>query len=136
MKPATLLNASGISPGQVSSALGSLDLDHVNIRPAPAWLTWLWGRGISAMAIRTTVYIRAESFDLDPSRLGRLVVHELVHVHQWLQMGVLMFLWRYMVGYLRGRLTGLGHQDAYRTIPIEVEARQIAGRLEGLAHPD
>lgn len=135
MNPITLLTASGIPPVRVSSALPGLNLQRVVIRPAPAWLTRVWGRAISAMALRTTIYIRPDTLQTDPSKLGPLIVHELIHVHQWLQLGVVRFLWRYLAGYLRGRLTGLSHQDAYRAIPLEVEAREVADRLQGPVGP-
>jgi len=38
------------------------------------------------------------------------------------------FLWRYLGAYLRGRAGGLSHQQAYNAIPLEVEARNLAGR--------
>lgn len=70
--------------------------------------------------------------------LGRLIVlhrdhlgdetllrHELVHVRQWRELGVPRFLWRYLSAYVAGRLRGLGHQAAYRAIPLEVEARSL-----------
>jgi hypothetical protein len=132
---ALLLAASGISPAHVSSVLGGLDLDQVDIRPAPGWLTRLWGSTIAAMALRTKIYINADRLDADPSNLGPLIVHELVHVHQWAQLGVVRFLWRYLGGYLKGRLTGLSHQDAYRAIPIEVEARAITSQMQGSIGP-
>ena len=131
MNPATVLTASGISPGQVSSTLGDLNLEQVDIRPAPGWLTRIWGEAVSAMAVRTTVYIRPDTLNADPSILGPLIVHELVHVHQWLQLGVVRFLWRYLGGYLKGRLAGLSHRDAYQAIPIEVEARETSDQLLG-----
>lgn len=135
MKPAPLLTASGISPGEVAAALGGLDLDQVDIRPAPVWLTRLWGKTISAMTLGTRVYVKSASLDRDPSDLGVLIVHELVHVHQWAQLGAIRFLWRYVIGYLRGRFSGLSHQEAYRTIPIEVEAREVANHLQGPIGP-
>ena len=73
------------------------------------------------------------SIFLDPSALGgtmvgsrSLLVHELVHVRQWVELGVLGFLWRYLGGYLRGRWSGLGHREAYLGIELEVEARRLA----------
>jgi uncharacterized protein DUF4157 len=57
-----------------------------------------------------------------------LLAHELVHVRQWRELGAGRFLWRYLGAYLRGRATGLGHQRAYEAIPLEVEARELAGR--------
>ncbi len=57
-----------------------------------------------------------------------LICHEMVHVRQWSELGVPRFLWRYLSAYARGRLSGLDHQAAYRAIPLEEEARRIAGR--------
>ena len=57
-----------------------------------------------------------------------LIRHEMVHVQQWADLGVPRFLWRYLSAYFRGRLRGLGHDAAYRAIPLEEEARRIAGR--------
>jgi hypothetical protein len=57
-----------------------------------------------------------------------LLSHEMVHVRQWEELGVPRFLWRYLSSYLKGRLGGLSHHDAYEAIPLEVEARRVAGR--------
>ena len=131
MSPVPLLTASGILPGQVSSALGGLDLDQVDVRPAGRLLTKLWGNTVSAMTLGTRIYVKPDLLDSDPTRLGPLIVHELVHVRQWADLGVLRFLWRYISGYLSGRFTGLSHPEAYRAIPIEIEARELSARLEG-----
>jgi hypothetical protein len=56
-----------------------------------------------------------------------LLAHELVHVMQWRELGVIRFLIEYIIFYLRGRLRGLGHWESYREIPLEVEARQVSG---------
>ena len=53
---------------------------------------------------------------------ARLLRHELVHVRQWRELGVVRFLVRYVGSYLRWRLRGYGHWAAYRRIPLEVEA--------------
>lgn len=52
----------------------------------------------------------------------RLLDHELVHVSQWRRYGVVGFLCRYLGGYLRWRVRGHVHWDAYRRIPFEIEA--------------
>jgi hypothetical protein len=135
MNPVSLLTASGISPAEVSMALGGLDLDRVTVASAPGWLTKLWGSTVSAMTLRTRIYIKPDLLENDPADLGWLIVHELVHVRQWAQLGVLRFLWRYVAGYLQGRLTGLAHPDAYRSIPIEIEARELAAQLQGPVGP-
>jgi Domain of unknown function (DUF4157) len=57
----------------------------------------------------------------------RLLAHELVHVRQWREEGRLRFVWRYFTAYFKGRYRGLRHRDAYRAIPYEAEARELAG---------
>jgi hypothetical protein len=57
-----------------------------------------------------------------------LIAHELVHVRQWRELGAARFLARYLGAYTRGRWRGLGHRAAYEAIPLEAEARVLAGR--------
>jgi hypothetical protein len=52
----------------------------------------------------------------------RLMRHELVHVEQWRRLGVAGFLIGYLGAYFRWRLLLHGHRDAYRRIPLEIEA--------------
>ncbi len=59
---------------------------------------------------------------------ARLLRHELEHVRQWREQGVLGFLRRYLGAYLHGRMRGLPHWAAYRRIPQEIEAEWIARR--------
>lgn len=79
--------------------------------------------GVAGLTLRRLVMLR-RGYEADED----LICHEMVHVRQWLELGVPRFLWRYLSAYARGRLSGLGHQAAYRGIPLEVEARRIAGR--------
>ncbi|MGI8796179.1 MAG: hypothetical protein ACR2IR_06325 [Acidimicrobiia bacterium] len=58
---------------------------------------------------------------------GDLLGHELVHVRQWRELGPIRFLRRYLGAYVRGRVRGLRHQDAYAAIPLEQEARALSG---------
>ena len=87
------------------------------------------------MTLRATIYVRSSVLERDPATLGLLIVHELVHVRQWAQLGIFRFLWSYLAGYLRGRLTGLSHMAAYRAIPLEVDAREVANQLRGPIGP-
>jgi hypothetical protein len=57
-----------------------------------------------------------------------LLAHELVHVRQWRELGVVRFLWTYLGAYAKARLRGLGHRDAYAAIPLEREARALTSR--------
>jgi hypothetical protein len=60
----------------------------------------------------------------------RLLRHELEHVRQWREQGVVGFLRRYLGAYLSWRLRGYPHWGAYRRIPQEVEAEWLARRAE------
>ena len=60
-----------------------------------------------------------------------LLAHEMVHVRQWRERGVIRFLGAYVGEYLRARSRGLGHWDAYRAICFEVEARTLSVGLDG-----
>lgn len=61
---------------------------------------------------------------------ARLLRHELEHVRQWHEFGVLGFLRRYLGAYARWRLRGYSHLGAYRRIPFEIEAEWIARQVE------
>ncbi len=58
-----------------------------------------------------------------------LLAHEMVHVRQWRERGVVGFLTAYVGEYVRGRLRGLGHWDAYHAISFETEARALSAGL-------
>ena len=51
-----------------------------------------------------------------------LVIHEEVHLKQIKADGVLKFYTRYLYEYVRGRMLGLSHYQAYRNISYEIEA--------------
>lgn len=102
-------------------------LDRIKVRPAPRWLQRLWLGPVSAMTLPWAIYIRPEVLADDPVRLGPLLIHELAHARQWQKLGLVRFTARYLTDYLRGRLRGLSHRQAYLGISLEVEAREIAG---------
>ena len=79
--------------------------------------------GVAAMTLGRLILLRR-----DHTGDAALLAHELVHVRQWRELGAPRFLWGYLGAYLRGRLAGQGHQQAYQAIPLEVEARRLAGR--------
>lgn len=88
-------------------------------RRADHWL-WIGGPvppGASAITIGPVISVRARAAGDE-----RLLRHELVHVEQWRRLGFIGFLVRYVGSYLRWRLRGHGHWDAYRRIPLEIEA--------------
>jgi hypothetical protein len=79
--------------------------------------------GVAAMTLGPVILLRRDHHDDE-----ELLAHELVHVRQWRELGAIRFLWRYLGAYARGRMAGLGHQQSYQAIPLEVEARELAGR--------
>lgn len=81
--------------------------------------------GYAAITIGRLVIVRR-----DAAGDERLLRHELVHVEQWRRYGAVGFLRRYLGAYLRARWQGHGHREAYRRIPLEVEARERSGLSE------
>jgi hypothetical protein len=77
--------------------------------------------GAAAITIGPVVSVRAHA-----ASSSRLLRHEAVHVRQWRTYGVIGFLGRYVVAYLRWRVRGYGHWAAYRRIPFEVEAEWVS----------
>lgn len=131
---ADLINRSETDPARLGALIQPVPLDSVRILRAPWVMRRLWGKGISAMTMRKTVFIDPVAFGWPPARLVALLAHELVHVRQWSRLGGLRFLSSYLVQYLKGRLRGLGHRAAYLDIAYEQEARALAvSALEGQA---
>ena len=94
------------------------DVARARILDVP-WIT----PGVAAMTLGRLILLRR-----DHAGDEGLLAHELVHVRQWRELGPIRFLWRYLGAYFRGRASGLDHAAAYRAIPLEVEARNLAGR--------
>lgn len=89
--------------------------DHVRLIGGPV------PPGAAAITVGPVVSVRRRA-----AGNRRLLRHELVHVRQWRALGVVGFLRRYLAAYLRWRLRGHGHWDAYRRIPLEIEAEWVA----------
>lgn len=120
-----LLADSRLDVDAIRVLTGVSDLGAVEVRPAPRWLTRLWSGRLGGMTLGRRIYLAPGI--AEPDVLGRLLVHELVHVRQWAAAGPVRFLTVYVADYLRGRLRRLPHREAYRSIRYEVEARKIAG---------
>jgi len=91
---------------------------------------WIGGpvpRGAGAWTIGPLVIVRERLADD-----RHLHAHELEHVRQYRRQGMVVFLVRYLVAYLRWRLRGYPHDAAYRRIPAEVEAEWRARRALGI----
>lgn len=77
--------------------------------------------GMAAITIGSVVSIQRRSVGNE-----RLLRHELVHVAQWRRLGAVGFLLRYVGAYVRARLAGRSHLEAYRGIPLEVDAVRLS----------
>jgi len=98
----------------------------LRIERHPDHWRWIGGpvpRGYRAITVGSLISVRRSA-----AADERLLRHELAHVRQWRQFGVLGFLTRYLGAYLRLRLGGYSHAAAYRRIPLEVEAEWAARR--------
>lgn len=63
--------------------------------------------------------------DVPADGWSRLIAHELVHVRQWSDQGVIRFAWTYLTQFVIGLARTRNWQQAYRQIEAEVEARGI-----------
>ena len=97
--------------------------DHVP-RPVAArarlYATRLVAPGYAGTTLGRHVLLRT---DPGPGALSTLVAHELVHVHQYAEHGLVRFLAQYGRDYLRHLVRLRSHDAAYRAIRAEVEAR-------------
>lgn len=129
MNAARILERSSYDLDEVRALVSPVEPEAVNVWPASRWLRMMWRPGISGVAQWRWIFVRPDLLSGDPDRLARLVIHELVHVRQFADQRYVPFMARYVRDYLRCRLSGMDHRDAYLTIPAEVEAREITSRL-------
>lgn len=66
--------------------------------------------------------------DVPPGGASALLAHELVHVRQWAELGVVGFAARYLADFARGLARHRRWAPAYRDIALEVAARDEARR--------
>ena len=80
-------------------------------------------RGSSGMTLGRHVLLRRGEEDRKV-----LIAHELVHAQQFSLRGGPRFLRRYLRDYASALTRLKRHKPAYRAIPAEAEARELAGR--------
>jgi len=73
---------------------------------------------VGGITLLNTVYFSGVRANVS----ARLVAHEEIHIKQINTDGYLKFYWTYLLDYLKLRVSGLGHNQAYRSIPYEKEA--------------
>jgi hypothetical protein len=107
-----------------------LPLDGVRVVSMPKGVARVLGRHVQAITIVRTIMVNTQIFDSVVSGSEpELVAHELTHVAQWENSGILSFLWIYTRDYLRLRLLGATHDAAYRSIGFEHEAYSRASEI-------
>lgn len=121
----TLLAKAGVD----LNGLNPVVLEMAYVRIAPVWMRRMWIGPVAAMTLPWAIYVRPDTLEADARILGQLLVHELVHLRQWMEVGTLRYSYRYLFEYVRGRARGMSHHEAYLAIGFEVEARQAENTL-------
>ena len=75
--------------------------------------------GSNGMTIGRFIFLRNDGL-YDGSR--KIIAHELVHVRQYYELGLVRFLARYLWNYARGLVRLRRHRAAYLAIPFEARA--------------
>jgi hypothetical protein len=128
-----LLRDAGYDTAALRSRIAPVNPDTINIWPASPLFRLFWRKGIEGVTYWRYVIVDADVLRGDRNRLARLVIHELVHVHQFSTVGYLPFVFSYVRQYLFGRLRGLSGYDAYRAISFEREARELTAQVVQLS---
>ena len=123
------LEAGGLDLEALARIAPGVDPERLLIREARPWFERLILRRAAAIALPYVVYVRSRTYTRPRPDLTRLVVHELVHVSQWREEGYVRFAARYIGDYLRQRLQGRPHNEAYLAIRYEAEARACTDEL-------
>jgi hypothetical protein len=129
MNTGRFLSETGLDSDELLLLISPIKPDQVWLRPASPLMMKLWGSGVGAITLGNWIFVDPEILRGDKGTLGRLVIHELVHVRQWADLGPLGFLSVYVGEYVGGRRRRLSHRDAYLAISLETEARQIQASL-------
>ena len=123
----------GSHPIIVASGRSGSTLDSAGVRiiEMPAVVQRFLADGVSAITLGSTIMLRPDRYEraVDGGE-SELIAHELVHVEQWREYGVVGFLRRYLLDYARLRMIGLGHDQAYQGIGFEYEAYTRAKRMD------
>jgi len=95
--------------------------------PLPRFVRPFLPRNLLAITLGRRIWIARE---LPPAEMEILLRHEMVHVRQMEEIGVCVFLLRYVAQYVRNRFRGMSHDAAYRAISFEREAFAAERALE------
>lgn len=128
MNAGRLLRAAGYDTDALRVRIAPVNPDDINVWPASRLMRSFWRHGIGGVTHGRLVFVDPEVMKGDPDRLARLVVHELVHVRQFVAAGYVRFVLSYLKDYWKGRIGGLNPRDAYREVTYEREARELTER--------
>lgn len=99
----------------------------------PRVIRWLGAIEAGAVAGPSSIYFKEALYRPDSAEGLVKIAHELKHVEQYRRLGTVRFLWRYVRGYARNRLSGMSRYEAYQHIEFEQEAfafeTMVRGRL-------
>jgi hypothetical protein len=123
-----ILRKAGYDTDALRVRIAPVDPDRINIWPASRFFRRFWRAGISGVTHGRFVFVDPEVMRGDPERLGRLVVHELIHVRQYAAAGYVRFVTSYLKEYWIGRIGGKSPRDAYLDISLEREARELTAQ--------
>jgi len=76
-------------------------------------------------ADRYRIYFAPGAYRVDTIEGLSLIAHEVAHCLQYHKHGAWRFRARYLASYFKNRMRGMNHLRAYRSIPFEIEAREV-----------
>lgn len=129
MNAARILARAEIDSDELRRTLHPVRPEDINVWPAAKPIRMLWRSGVRGVTLGPLVLADPRLLQEHGVALARLVVHELVHVRQFAELGYARFMFRYLREYVTARLHGEGHREAYLGISAESEARDVAERF-------
>jgi hypothetical protein len=100
-----------------------LPLEGVSLVPIPRIAQRILGSNVQAITIVRRIAFNRQLFEqVVAGTEPELLAHELIHVAQWADHGIMGFTWDYVRDYLRLRFLGATHDAAYRSIRFEYQA--------------
>lgn len=112
-------------PAPVASRIESAIRDsRARVRVGyPWWLRPWLARNVIAITLGRRIYLSSGAMVRSSDYLSRLLKHELAHVRQVNRHGLIPFLARYLVEFVRLLIRERSINTAYRNVSFEVEAR-------------
>ncbi len=120
----------GVLPEEVVALLTpffpGFDLSRIRVREGIP--RYLFGDPIG-YANRHKIYFAPGAYRVDTIEGLALIAHEVAHCLQYHRYGAWRFRARYLAAYFKNRLRGMNHLRAYRSIPFEIEAREVEAQV-------